>query len=231
MRLIDKDALVAEIKKRGNICKKVVLDLRTEENKDYYQGKAEAYKETLDLLDTLEVKEVQEEPVSKTLEEAAFDYADACKYDGGEKLLCVEHFKAGAKWKQINADTLEMKEVHDIWHDVSEKPELEQPLLIIMKGTHKDFRRHYRIGCYGKRANDIPTWVINGCYSDSFISKWCYISDILQHTLEVKEVDLEKEFDNYAKNILACDVQFEPFTHLYNCAKYFYELGLKTKDE
>ena len=46
-------------------------------------------------------------------------------------------------------------------------------------------------------------------------------------TLEVKEVDFEKEFDDYAKDILACDVQFEPFTHLYNCAKYFYELGLK----
>ena len=50
-------------------------------------------------------------------------------------------------------------------------------------------------------------------------------------TLEVKEVDLEKEFDNYTKDILACDVQFEPFTHLYNCAKYFYELGLKAKGE
>lgn len=88
-------------------------------------------------------------------------------------------------------NTIEVKEARDIWHDVSEKPELEQPLLIIMKGTHKDFRGHYRIGCYGKRANDIPTWVINGCYSDSFISKWCYISDILKQTLEVKEVNLE----------------------------------------
>lgn len=48
-------------------------------------------------------------------------------------------------------------------------------------------------------------------------------------TLEVKEVDLEKEFDNYAKDILACDVQFEPFTHLYNCAKHFFELGLKVQ--
>lgn len=46
---------------------------------------------------------------------------------------------------------------------------------------------------------------------------------------KTKEMDLEKEFDNYTKNILACDVQFEPFTQLYNCAKYFYELGLKTK--
>lgn len=50
-------------------------------------------------------------------------------------------------------------------------------------------------------------------------------------TLEVKKVDLEKEFDNYTKNIFASDVQFEPFTHLYNCAKYFYELGLKAKEE
>lgn len=48
-------------------------------------------------------------------------------------------------------------------------------------------------------------------------------------TLEVKDIDLEKEFDNYAKDILACDVQFEPFTHLYNCAKHFFELGLMVK--
>ena len=86
-------------------------------------------------------------------------------------------------------NTLEVKEVHDIWHDVTEKPELEQPLLIVTNGTHKDFKRQYRIGCYGKRANDIPTWVIAGCYSDSFISKWCYISDILQYTSEAKEVN------------------------------------------
>ena len=50
-------------------------------------------------------------------------------------------------------------------------------------------------------------------------------------TPDVKKVDLEKEFDNYTKNIFASDVQFEPFTHLYNCAKYFYELGLKAKEE
>lgn len=47
------------------------------------------------------VNALQEEPVSEELEEAAFDYAEACKYDGGDKLLCVEHFKAGAEW-QLN---------------------------------------------------------------------------------------------------------------------------------
>ena len=48
-------------------------------------------------------------------------------------------------------------------------------------------------------------------------------------TLEVKDVDLNEEFDNYTKNILACDVQFEPFTHLYNCAKHFFKLGLNAQ--
>lgn len=49
--------------------------------------------------------------------------------------------------------------------------------------------------------------------------------------IEVKEVDLEKEFDDYTKDIMACDIQFEPFTHMYNCAKHFFELGLKAQKE
>lgn len=48
-------------------------------------------------------------------------------------------------------------------------------------------------------------------------------------TLETREVDFEEEFDKYANGILACDIQFEPFTHLYNCAKHFFELGLKVQ--
>ena len=56
MKLIDKDTLVAEIEKRKNLCEKIVLDLRTQENKDYYQGIADAYKGVLGLLDILEVK-------------------------------------------------------------------------------------------------------------------------------------------------------------------------------
>lgn len=61
----------------------------------------------------------------------------------------------------------------------------------------------------------------------------CAAQTILEtiDALEVKEVDLEKEFDNYAKDILACDVQFEPFTHLYNCAKHFYELGMAARNK
>ena len=58
MKLIDKDQIVAEIERRKNLCEKISLDLRNQENKDYYQGKAEAYKEMLDTLNALEAKEV-----------------------------------------------------------------------------------------------------------------------------------------------------------------------------
>lgn len=50
-----------------------------------------------------------------------------------------------------------------------------------------------------------------------------------KENIKEKEVDLEKEFDDYTKDILACDVQFEPFTHLHNCAKHFFELGIKAQ--
>jgi len=56
--------------------------------------------ETLDILKLSNVERTVKnwkEHVSDNLEEAAFDYAESCKYDGGEKLLCVEHFKAGAQ--------------------------------------------------------------------------------------------------------------------------------------
>ena len=54
-----------------------------------------------------------------------------------------------------------------------------------------------------------------------------FIVDSLQE--EPVSNDFEEEYDNYTKHILACDVQFKPFTHLYNCAKHFFELGLKAK--
>ena len=48
-------------------------------------------------------------------------------------------------------------------------------------------------------------------------------------SLEVEEVDLEKEFDKYTKDISAQDIKEEPFTQLFECAKYFYELSLKAQ--
>ena len=75
-----------------------------------------------------------------------------------------------------------------------------------------------------KRINEIDEF-------GTYLSPKGTLTNLLCHldTLEVKEVDLDEEFNNYTKNILACDVQFEPFTHLYNCAKHFFELGINAK--
>ena len=97
---INRAAVVAEIERR--------MKLRQDSYRKY-NGVSDfvAFEELEylhdEFLPTLEVKEVQEESVSKDLEEAAFDYAEACKYDGGEKLLCVEHFKDGAKWQALHS--------------------------------------------------------------------------------------------------------------------------------
>ena len=55
MKLIDKDALVAEIERRIKTNKECMLGLR---NLDYYQGKVDALNDTISFLDALEVKEV-----------------------------------------------------------------------------------------------------------------------------------------------------------------------------
>ena len=109
---IDKTALIAEIERR-------IDEVNQIDKASYEVGLFDAYKIILSFLDTLEVKEigvdlgdpqgdigvkwVQEEPVSNDLEEAAFEYAEACKYDESEKLLCAEHFKAGAEWGKNQA--------------------------------------------------------------------------------------------------------------------------------
>ena|GEM_PF-6189658 len=93
---IDKSALIAEIERR-------IDEVNQIDKASYEVGLFDAYKIILSFLDTLEVKEAKEEAVSNDLEEAAFEYAEACKYDEGEKLLCVEHFKAGAEWGKNQA--------------------------------------------------------------------------------------------------------------------------------
>lgn len=50
-----------------------------------------------------------------------------------------------------------------------------------------------------------------------------------KENLEVKEVDLDKEFDKYCDNLYLIDLENEPYAELFECAKYFFELGLKTQ--
>jgi len=46
------------------------------------------------------------------------------------------------------------------------------------------------------------------------------------NTFEVKEVDLEKEIDNYLQPLAAWEIQEAPFTSMENIAKHFFELGV-----
>lgn len=58
-------------------------------------------------------------------------------------------------------------------------------------------------------------------------------SDVISFldTLEVKEVDLDAEFDKYCETLYLIDLENEPYAELFECAKHFFELGLKTKKE
>lgn len=49
------------------------------------------------------------------------------------------------------------------------------------------------------------------------------------NTLEVKEVDLDEEFDRYCDNLYLIDLENEPYAELFECAKHFFELGLKAQ--
>lgn len=47
------------------------------------------------------------------------------------------------------------------------------------------------------------------------------------NTLEVKEVDLDEEFDKYCATLYLIDLENEPYAELFECAKHFFELGVK----
>ena len=65
---------------------------------------------------------------------------------------------------------------------------------------------------------------------DEQFALW-YAKSILSSidALEVKGVDLEKEFDKYTQLITTQDIKDEPFTQLFACAQHFYKLGLKAQ--
>lgn len=97
--LIDKDALVAEIERRQSEHNEKKYDYAST---DHFWRAIED-KDILSFINTLEVKEVQEEPVSEDLEEAAISYAATGEFlDNGKEMIDFQKemsFKAGAKWQ------------------------------------------------------------------------------------------------------------------------------------
>ena len=135
MKLIDKDALVAKINKR-------IIDAPV--NNIGHQ-RVWADNDVKDIINTLEVKEVQEEPVSEDLEEAASRYAkeeynrkspatlpDRCK---GCYAPLKYAFKAGAKWKE---EQLEKNLLAHCDAQTEEEAELERDFITsIIKKEHR----------------------------------------------------------------------------------------------
>lgn len=97
---IDKDALVAEINQRIEDYKAHKID------DSYHYGLIFALEDLRDdFIDTLEVKEVQEEPVSEDLEEACNNFCVNARkgyprvMDKTDRYIC-NAFKASAKWQK-----------------------------------------------------------------------------------------------------------------------------------
>ncbi len=104
---IDKDTLVAEIERRRD---ESWLGMYTKEKGIIF----DITDDILSFLDTLETKEIQEEPVSKDLEEACDEYYDETWDEHGGKAMVVDgyhdiwfpsqatgdFYKAGALWQK-----------------------------------------------------------------------------------------------------------------------------------
>lgn len=114
MKLIDKDALVAEIERRINEYKTPVDGLSSN------NIRLNECKDVLSFLNTLEVKEVQEEPVSEDLEKISYYFACMCN---PLKAACsisspnpavIKAFKAGAKWQKEQLEKNRLKHCDEL---------------------------------------------------------------------------------------------------------------------
>ena len=98
---ISKSALVAEIeskKKRAQILGDNAINSSMQQ---FFDGMKQGCVDILSFLDTLEVKEVEEEPVSNDLEEAASQYPSIiCQISPQWTSEVEKAFKAGAEWQK-----------------------------------------------------------------------------------------------------------------------------------
>lgn len=85
---------------------------------------------------------------------------------------------------------------------------------------------------YKKLLMDIDKTIYDNIDSISMLESKIDVLHSVYHyldTLEVKEVDLEKEIDRYCESIQAWPIQEAPYTSIEKCAHHFYELGLKAQ--
>lgn len=159
--MTDKEIIIAEIERKiktlspfshqgSDTCGKIVRQLKS----------------LIDFINSL-----PEEPVSEDADNAARDYADKCGYDNDKQFmarqLCVEHFKAGAKWER-----------NHIWHNASEEPTKNSLIIYKCNGKVPDIGRFSSVGLVNQKV----FWDVYK-YPNTFtiydIEKWCYLNDIL----------------------------------------------------
>ena len=107
-------------------------------------------------------------------------------------------------------DTLEVKEINNVWHDKRKTiPEDGSEQIICIKEDG------LAVLTSGK--------IVNGTI------KWAYLGDLLNINInvEVKEVDLEKELNDYGYHYDY--VSLASRKELVDFARHFFELGLKTQ--
>ena len=120
---IDKDAVVAEMEKELNTTKKY--------STEYVNGKKYALKKILSFIDTLEVKEAEEEPVSNDLEREIKHYV----YD--------PYFDLNGVAVKGATDYLTVEDVADIAKHFAQwqKEQLIEKACVFLKST--DFYKYY----------------------------------------------------------------------------------------
>ena len=119
MEYIDKSALVAEIE---NLLKPVRQRLERDKD-DPWDSDIAIYKfsdKLIKNIDTLEVKEVKEEPVSEDLEEASVEWFNSVKYKSDLSGTPISAFKAGAEWqkKQMVNDAMDIEYDNLVAYDI-----------------------------------------------------------------------------------------------------------------
>lgn len=131
-----------------------------------------------------------------------------------DEFLCDSYdeatgFQSALRMVQEFIDTLEVKEINNVWHDTRRTiPEDGSEQIICIKEDG------LAVSTVGK--------IVNGTI------KWAYLGDLLDinsFNVDVKELDLEKEAENF--------VQTEEFVKnespVLAIAKYFFELGLSVQ--
>jgi len=196
MKLIDKDAVVSEIKRRRDLHYKYYMKNGVG---SIAECKYDEDREILSFLDTLEVKEVQEEPKPKLSKQSVDDSMAELE----EKIEFFTQAHIGENADEILAQMRGEEPASKVWHNASEEPADKSHCLIFF--GDKDEIGHYLYYepvLYNKQEKVFVTAqyphptgykveqksIDGGCVAEVYknqrdriqiadITEWCYLND------------------------------------------------------